>query len=1292
MSYRLTPSGALHRFVTHSTTLLLAFALASCSSDSLAPPLDFSGTISGQLVVSPASLTIQNGANGAFRVLLRTDTGQELASFPGSGNVTWRSDRPAIASVNGDGSIGSHLPGTAQISATVGGQTATALVTVEPKPDALRPLLDGAGEAPVGSALDSIGVRLIDEGGLPVSGVTVSFAVEVGGGTVSPSEVKTSADGTAKVLWRLGADPGDNAVRVSAPGVPDTYLRAVGRDGTDRLTLRVLGGDRQGGEVGELLGSDLVVQVVDEHGVPVPNSSVIWEFMNGHADASSANSEAGAQLIAANANAAGVTRIRWRLGQDAGDQLAVARLDNDYEVWFKADARAGKPFLVQVKPSSVDLGIGSSMRLSAEVRDRYGNLTQTKVRWSAADPSVASIGSTSGQLHGVAAGSTTIEAKAGGRAGTAGVRVVAAGPGSLRLVSGANQEGQAGTRLDAPITVEVSDASGNPMSNAAVSWAVVKGTGSLSEPVTETDAQGRASVLWTLGSEAGTQQISAASGALSPVLVAANATAGSVRQVQITPNVATISLGENRQYVATPVDAEGNPLTGVGVSWSSTNPAVAQVSASGLVTAIGAGSAQIQASAGGIVGTSSLTVTSAVSRLEIVADSTSFNRLGGQIAFRASAYDASGGNMSSTGTSWTSRDPSVATVDQLGRMVSKMTGSTLLVACLVAACDSVPVEVNQLVANVVVTAPAASVEEGSSVQFTAQAKDPGGVTVQGVSFEWASSNASVLTVNNNGLATGVTPGAVTVSATASVVGAHTIAGPDMTGQAPMTVLAASAPPPPPPGGGVLPDLPRSTVNTAYQAPTGNTIRVRQGDDLQAALDRAQPGDMVLLDANAVFVGEFKVKPRQGSGWITLTTDTQLPAPGTRVTPATAASFAKIISPSANPALWVRAGASQWRIMGVEVTTQPTAPLSWVTFKLGDTGQLQDDLSEVPRDIILDRVYVHGQPNLHTKRCVEMNASPSAVIDSYLSMCHARGQDSQAILGWNAPGPFLIENNYLEGAGENVMFGGADPSIVNLIPSDITVIGNHLFKPLSWHGGEWAIKNHFELKLGRRVLLEGNVLENNWAHAQSGFSVVLQSLNENGSAPWSVVEHVTIRYNLLRNSAQGINMLARFKGTPAQLQNNVLIEHNVLDRMGSASSFGGPGRNFQLLNDVHNVTIRNNTGFSGQATMLFEGSEKALNFVYQNNLTVIGQYGIIGGGKGEGTAALDHYTPGYVFTNNVLVRARGRLYPTGNHFPSDISAVGFVDAANGNYQLMSGSPYGTTGADIAGLNSRIAGIH
>src|SRR5215470_2074507 len=83
-----------------------------------------------------------------------------------------------------------------------------------------------------------------------------------------------------------------------------------------------------------------------------------------------------------------------------------------------------------------------------------------------------------------------------------------------------------------------------------------------------------------------------------------------------------------------------------------------------------------------------------------------------------------------------------------------------------------------------------------------------------------------------------------------------------------------------------PEGPRVFLNTDYVAPTGQTIAVNAGGDLQSALDQAQPGDVVLLQAGATFKGNFVLRDKNGAGWITIrtsTSDQNLP-PGTRVTP------------------------------------------------------------------------------------------------------------------------------------------------------------------------------------------------------------------------------------------------------------------------------------------------------------------------------------------------------------------------------------------------------------------------
>ena len=97
------------------------------------------------------------------------------------------------------------------------------------------------------------------------------------------------------------------------------------------------------------------------------------------------------------------------------------------------------------------------------------------------------------------------------------------------------------------------------------------------------------------------------------------------------------------------------------------------------------------------------------------------------------------------------------------------------------------------------------------------------------------------------------------------------------------------------------------------------------------------------------------------------------------------------------------------------------------------------------------------------------------------------------------GPFLIENNYLEAATENLMFGGSDPAISGLIPSDITITGNNLTKPLTWLNMKpsWSIKVLLELKNARRVLITDNTLTGCWGQSQVGYAIDMTPRNQNG---------------------------------------------------------------------------------------------------------------------------------------------------------------------------------------------------
>src|SRR5687767_6090922 len=113
------------------------------------------------------------------------------------------------------------------------------------------------------------------------------------------------------------------------------------------------------------------------------------------------------------------------------------------------------------------------------------------------------------------------------------------------------------------------------------------------------------------------------------------------------------------------------------------------------------------------------------------------------------------------------------------------------------------------------------------------------------------------------------------------------------------------------------------LNTTYVPGTGQVRNVAAGGDLQGTINAAQPGDTIVLAPGATFSGNYTLPNKtSGSGWITIKSgaaDADLPAPGTRVTPAHSGVMAKIVSPNTNAAMATVNNAHHYRFIGVEFT-------------------------------------------------------------------------------------------------------------------------------------------------------------------------------------------------------------------------------------------------------------------------------------------------------------------------------------------------------------------------------------
>jgi hypothetical protein len=452
------------------------------------------------------------------------------------------------------------------------------------------------------------------------------------------------------------------------------------------------------------------------------------------------------------------------------------------------------------------------------------------------------------------------------------------------------------------------------------------------------------------------------------------------------------------------------------------------------------------------------------------------------------------------------------------------------------------------------------------------------------------------------------------------------------------------------------------------------ITVGPKDNFLAALNAAQYGDMIVLQAGIAYSGGFVLPAKRGTGEITIQSSRlgELPE-GARVSPSQSALFAKLQTPNAEPVLKTEAGAHHYRFQGIEFSTTTAGVKVYDLLRLGESRQEQKTLDAVPHHLVIDRCYIHGFDTQDLQRGISLNTAETTISNSYISNIHGLGYDTQAIAGWNGPGPYHIINNYLEGAGENILFGGADPGIPNLVPSDIEIRRNYVFKPLSWKvghstyaGKHWTVKNLLELKNARNVIIDGNVFENCWTDGQTGIPILFTARNQEGTAPWSVIENVTFTNNIVKGAEGAINLLGTDNDRPSQRSSGLLVANNLF------TDIKGP---FLTMNGFNKVSVIHNTHFQTGNIMVLYGIP-AQQLVYRDNLTIrhANGYGVFGDSLGEGVVAMRKFAPDVVFKNNVLALADSSLYPKDNHFPASIESVGFVNYEKGDYRLAPASPY------------------
>ncbi|PYV59827.1 MAG: hypothetical protein DMG98_04810 [Acidobacteria bacterium] len=637
-----------------------------------------------------------------------------------------------------------------------------------------------------------------------------------------------------------------------------------------------------------------------------------------------------------------------------------------------------------------------------------------------------------------------------------------------------------------------------------------------------------------------------------------------------------------------------------------------------------------------------------------------------------------------------------------------------------------------------------TVSSGTAKPFTA--------TVSNTSDTAVTWSATAGTISTSGVFSAPD---VSVVGTATVI-ARSVADPTKTAATTVTITVSSPVVPPQSTGFDGPaELPRVYVQSAItDTPTpGNIITVNAGGSFQNALNAANCGDTILLQAGATFSGSFTLpaKACDSSRWIVIRTsapDSTLPPEGTRLTPcyagvsslpgrpalncsSTQNVLAKISMPGGGIGpLVFQPGANHYRLIGLELTRTVGTGIvySLVSLKTGGTAD----------HLIFDRMWLHGTSHDDTTRGVQLGGSQYvAIIDSFFTDFHCVAltgscTDSLAIgggIGDNPMGPYKIVNNFLESAGENILFGGSEATVT---PADIEIRHNHMYKPPIWRQGEpgfvggangnpFIVKNLFELKNAQRVLFEANVLEYSWGgFSQAGYGILLTPKNQSGLngtnlCPLCQVTDVTIRLVMVSHVAAGLqiaNIRSDNGGAPLDGQ-RYSIHDLVIDDI-DGTKYRGPGQFAEVITGdqevplLQNVSITHVTAFPPK-TIFGIGDlsgTKMANFVFNNSIISAGAYPVWS--TGGGTANCAYYdkpiitfnacfSP-YSFTNNAIIAAPtsypSSLWPAGNFFAADLTAVQFMNYNNGNkgdYHLLPSSPYKDAGNDGKDLGADIDAI-
>ncbi len=552
----------------------------------------------------PSALAVKGSAT--LKAVARDAKGAVLAGR----QAKWQSSRDKVATVTANGEVSARAPGQAVITATIEGKSASATVEVAAPvaAPASPPSAVAASEvrtevmtpvsvAPAAEAAPWIPAPVPAPRAVPAEPVTVPGEAESarpgGKGKLIGALVGLVVIATVAfaVMRGRGGDP--------IPPAPEPPVIAVAP-----VQSVAVAGVNGPVSVGRTL--QLSALVKGPSGEELSSREITWT-----------SSDPGVAEVtpvgAVTARKPGTATITAQSeGKSGSVTISVAQPTAE-----PVDEPAAVASVSVSGPGSVTLDVGETAQLRATLKDGKGQtLTDRTVVWTTSDPKVV-VAASSGVVTAVGAGAARVVANSEGRSAEVRFTVKtpprpepppAPVPVAVQSVTLTPQDPEITVGGAVQLSASVLDAGRNTLTDRTVAWR------SSDDRIARVDQQGGVS-----GVSKGTATITATvEGKSATTRVSVSVATVAVATVVINASSRNIKVGESSSWTAVARDKGGKPLEGRAFTWSSSAPAIASVTAQGVVTGVAAGTAEIWAESEGKRAPERLTVVAAPAPVTVV--------------------------------------------------------------------------------------------------------------------------------------------------------------------------------------------------------------------------------------------------------------------------------------------------------------------------------------------------------------------------------------------------------------------------------------------------------------------------------------------------------------------------------------------------------------------------------------------------------------------------------------------------------------------------------------------------